>query len=564
MAWIGAIFAKTNIRQNELRKILAIMTDAAFSTRKSSAVVCSQFANMYINDVQRHGLAQLSMPIEIAQPTDMHIEDQGAPALVYAGHFYEIRGTTCQPCQAQRSTNQMISKRVGNFLAGTGTLKHKVKQVLTSLDGDYALAVSDGNVIVASRDSRGTKPLYFAENNEFCALASNRRPLWKIGLNEVRPVRAGTLALLGCGGVNIEKAFSHRREGTEIHDMADAVCAYGQVLYSAVRKRLTEVRDRNKKVGVLLSGGVDSCLLAKLVRDVGSELGIEPIAYTAGLADAPDVAYAQEFAHDLDIKCKTVLLDIDRVEKHIPEVIEAIEESDFVQVETGIGLYAAMDVASQDGISTVFSGQGADELWGGYSWYPKVLAVDGRQTLCRRMRHDFARADIETLDRENKIAMAHGVELFFPYLDAEVVRLAMGVACELKVASGQDCLGKHPHRQLAMRLGISGKYANREKVAIQHGAGIHGLLDAIARRNGFDHALVREVGYRSKHVTKEKLGSSARYGYRYVARDLWHVPENVQFFFHVTAYRKGLLNTPTRDRVQRFADRARPSSSVPI
>jgi asparagine synthase (glutamine-hydrolysing) len=255
-------------------------------------------------------------------------------------------------------------------------------------------------------------------------------------------------------------------------------------------------------------------------------------------------------------------LSIDGIEEYIPKVIEAIEDSDFVQIETGIGIYAAIDMARQDGLRVIFSGQGPDELWGGYRWYPMVLGKDGRQELCRRMWDDFTRADIETLDRENKIAMAHGVELLFPYLDTDVVNVAMSVASELKVTSEEDYLGKHPHRRLAIKMGIPKEYANREKLAIQHGTGIHSVLDEIAKKNGFDPALVKDIGYKSEEITTAKMGSSARYGYRYDEKNLWQVPQHVQLFLHTLAYRKGLLNKSVRDRVGYFLEQSRLSSRV--
>jgi asparagine synthase (glutamine-hydrolysing) len=307
----------------------------------------------------------------------------------------------------------------------------------------------------------------------------------------------------------------------------------------------------------LLSGGVDSCLIAKLVRDAASGMGMEAIAYSVGLPGSPDLDFAREFAGELGIKHRMKILSLDVVKEYIPKVIEAIEDSDFVQVETGIGLYAALEMASHDGVTVVLSGQGPDELWGGYSWYPKVLGKDGRQELCSRMWEDFTRVDIETLDRENKIAMAHGVELFFPYLDTEVVNVAMSVASELKVTSEDDRLGKHPHRRLAIKMGISEKYANREKLAIQHGTGIHGVLDDIARSDGFDPSLVKEIGYKSEDITAKKLGSSARYGYRYIDKKLWQVPQHVQLFLHALAYRKDLLDISVRDRVGHFVEKAR-------
>jgi asparagine synthase (glutamine-hydrolysing) len=369
------------------------------------------------------------------------------------------------------------------------------------------------------------------------------------------------LAIFDHEKVSVKKAWPLHKKEINIMSMARAVDKYEQALCSAVRKRLAEVNHTNK-VGVLLSGGVDSCLIAKLVHDAASGLGMEVIAYTAGLPDSPDVNFAREFAEELAIKHEMKMLSIDGIEEYIPKVIEAIEDSDFVQIETGIGIYAAIDMASQDGTRAIFSGQGPDELWGGYKWYPKVLGKDGRQELCRRMWDDFTKADIETLDRENKIAMAHGVELFFPYLDNEVVNVAMSVASELKVTSEEDYLGKHPHRQLAIKMGISEKYANREKLAIQHGTGIHGVLDDIARRNGFDPALVKDIGYKSEGITTEKMGSSARYGYRYTGKKLWQVPQHVQLFLHALAYRKGLLDKSVRDRVGYFLEKARLSSRV--
>jgi asparagine synthase (glutamine-hydrolysing) len=333
--------------------------------------------------------------------------------------------------------------------------------------------------------------------------------------------------------------------------MPQAVDAYEQALRSAVRKRLVGTQHPGK-LGVLLSGGVDSCMIAKLVRDVASSLGQDVVAYSAGLADSPDVKFAREFARELDITHKLKILTIHEVEEYIPRVIEAIEDSDFVQVETGIGLYAAIDMANRDGINVLFSGQGPDELWGGYNWYPDVLGRDGRQELSRRMWDDFTRADIETLDRENKIALAHDIELLFPYLDTEVADVAMSVASELKVTSKEDRLGKHPHRQLAVKLGVPEKYANRGKFAIQHGTGIHDVLDDIARKNGFDPTLVKHIGYKSGEITKEKMGSSSRYGYRYMAKELWQVPQHVQFFFHALAYKQGLLDRSVRHRVGYF------------
>jgi asparagine synthase (glutamine-hydrolysing) len=562
MTWIGGIFSKVNTSQSELRKKLAVMMETACPASEPSTIAYPRCISSILDDANGQALAEVSLPVEGTLPEDVYAGHQEKLALIYDGHLYNSESTGAKLSRARHRVNETAAGSLVHLLAELpGNLEQKVRKVLTDLDGDYALAATHTGHIVIARDSLGTKPLYFAENRRVSAFASNKKPLWKIGLKEVRPLRAGMLAILGDGKVSIKKALPFRKREIEIKDMARAVNAYEQALYSAMRKRLVEM-NHVRKVGVLLSGGVDSCLIAKLVQDAASGLGMETIAYTAGLPDSPDVNFAREFARELGINHKMKVLSIDEVEEYIPKVIEAIEDSDFVQIETGIGLYAAIDMASRDGIRVIFSGQGPDELWGGYNWYPKVLGKDGRQELCRRMWDDFTRADIETLDRENKIAMAHGVDLLFPYLDTEVVNVAMSVASELKVTSEEDYLGKHPHRQLAIKMGIAEKYANREKLAIQHGTGIHGVLDDIARRNGFDPALVKDIGYKSEEITTEKMGSSARYGYRYTGKKLWQVPQHVQLFLHTLAYRKGLLDKSVRDRVGYFLEKARLSSRV--
>jgi asparagine synthase (glutamine-hydrolysing) len=562
MTWIGGIFSKGNMSQGDLRKKLALMIETACFADESPALAHPMCINSILDEANGRALVKASLPVEGESPEHFYTDNQERLAVMYDGHLYNSENIGLKLSQAQHVVNRTAAESLVHLLAQLpGTLEHKVKEAITKLDGDYALAVSDTDRIVILRNLLGTKPLYFDKNSRFSAFASNKKPLWKIGLDAVRPLRAGMLAIFDHERVSTKKALPSRKKEIEVRDMAQAVGLYQGALYSAVRKRLVEVAHIGK-VGVLLSGGVDSCLIAKLIYDIASSLGIEVILYTVGLPDSPDVNFARKFAGEQGIKHKMKILSIDKIEEYIPKVIEAIEDSDFVQIETGIGIYAAIDMASQDGIRVIFSGQGPDEVWGGYNWYPKVLGKDGRQELCRRMWDDFTRADIETLDRENKIAMANGVELLFPYLDTKVVNVAMSVASELKVTSEEDYLGKHPHRQLAIKMGIPEKYSNRAKLAIQHGTGIHGVLDEIARRYGFKPGLVKAIGYKSENITSNKMGSSARYGYRYTEKKLWQVPQHVQFFFHALAYSKGLLNKSVRDRVGYFLGKARSSSKV--
>ena len=477
-------------------------------------------------------------------------------SVLYEGNLYNSENLRLSLASKQKPASGSTAEIVAYLLAERyqGNLVDALKQVSPMLDGEFCLAASDEKQVVLMRDFAGLRPAFYAENNKLFAFASRKTALWEIGMRNVRPLRAGMVASFGKDGIILDEAYPLSKMNIQvtINDLVEAVDNYCALLKAAVEKRLNKV----KRVAALVSGGVDSCLIAKLVSDISAMRGIEVTTYTAGVEGATDIEYAERFAQELGLKHKVRRLSQDEIESYIPRVAAAVEERDFVQIEAGIGVYAAVEMASQDGLKVIFSGQGPDELWGGYSWYPQVIARDGYDGLLQNMWGDLERADVETFDRENRIAIAHGVEKVFPYADIEVVKLAMSVSPRLKITSAEDRVGKHPHREAAKKLGLPAQYADRSKDAAQHGTGIHGTLDAIARKNGFTPELVEHIGYDSDEVSQEKLASSTRYGYLYAEKELWQTPQHVQFFFDSVAYRSNLLNEAERSRIEQFLKKA--------
>jgi len=550
MSEIAGVSSKDSDAADSLAIVLENLRPQAIAKIDSADHRFPPLVSSVVKDAHNNkALAELSFPIERKPIEQPHIDPDSNLVLIYDGELYNAQEIASKLEQRHSLINQASAESLV-YLMGElpGSLEEKVRGALEVVDGDYALAVGSTDQMVVARDTLGTKPLYFSEANGLLAFASNKKALWQLGMDQVMPIRAGTLAIFDREGVELKEALPIRKGKVKIKDMSEAVDCYQEAICSAVKKRLRNV----DKVAVLLSGGIDSCLIAKILHDLAPSAGIEVIAYTAGFPESEDIRTAQEFSQEIGMEHRIKVLSVAEVERYIPKVIETIEERDFVQIEAGIGIYAAMNTASQDGIEVIFSGQGPDELWGGYAWYPEVLNQEGRQELSKRMWDDLTRGDIETLDRENKIARAHGIDMMFPYIDPEVVNLAMSVAPELKVTSGNDHLGKHPHRELAQAMGIPPEYANRTKTAAQHGTGVHGVLDGIARKNGFDEDKVQKMGYSSDKITTEKLGSSSRYGYRYIERGLWQVPQNVQFFLDALAYERGLLNRAERDKIEHF------------
>jgi asparagine synthase (glutamine-hydrolysing) len=218
------------------------------------------------------------------------------------------------------------------------------------------------------------------------------------------------------------------------------------------------------------------------------------------------------------------------VEQCIPEIIDTIEDSNAGQVEVAIPIYAAVKLAHEDGINVMLSGQGADELFGGYPWYARVLEKDGYQVLRDHMTEDLLLLYKETLEREDKITMAHSIEMREPFLDKRIIKLSMQMDLKLNLKGINDQFGKHVHRKLAQRLGIPRNIAYRPKEAAQHGSGMHGVVDMIARKHGFDESTISS-GYTEVLKSREKVGSSQRYGYLFENEKLWIAEPHVQMYF---------------------------------
>lgn len=415
-----------------------------------------------------------------------------------------------------------------------GTLSGAVETTLTALDGMYALAVTDGDEIVIARDTIGIKQLYVGENANLVAFASERKALWEIGISDEKRLPPGTVARVTKSGIDIKRVTKPLLDRDKtISDRERAISEYLNVLTEAVKKRVRGL----DRIGVIFSGGVDSLMIAEIAKRY-----CDVTCYTGGLADSEDVRFAKDSAKRLGLPIRVNELTSRDIEESIPGIIEAIEDRLFAQIEVAVPIYAAVQLAHRDGLKVMLTGQGADELFGGYPWYRRIVEVEGYEAFDEYSKGDILNLYRETLEREDKITMAHSIELRVPFLDSEVIELARRMDDRLKIRSPDDRLGKYVHRELAKRLGIPDDLADRPKEAAQHGSGSHEALLRMAKERGYDEGLVEGLDYEVERSVREQLGSSVRYGYKYGGANLWAVPKHAQLFIDAIATENEILN----------------------
>lgn len=426
----------------------------------------------------------------------------GKLALIHNGEIYNYQKLRSLLYKTHNIKTSSDSEIIVHLLEETyqGDLLDAMKKVIRLLDGMYTIAATDGQSIVAARDPIGKKPFYYIRNEEVTYFASEKKALWNGKDNPIR-VLPGDILQIDGNGSKIHDGFYLQLPQIDIVDFREAVEIYKEVLIGAVQKRLTGLTESH--IGMIFSGGIDSVLIAKLLQREGKDV----ICYCTGTVDSGDIVAAKSVAKDLGLELKVTIIDETTVDALLPDIIRDVEESGLLQVEVAIPMYLAAALAAKDGIKVMFTGQAADEIFAGYPWYNDVLENFGYLRLHEKLWEDLTFLYTDTLEREDKLTMAHSIELRAPYLDRDVIQTAMRISPRLKLDGANDTLRKRVHRQAAVELGVPPYLAFRGKDPAQSGSGIHGIIENIA------NSKIAEVDNNLVNVNiKRDKGSLYRYG----------------------------------------------------
>lgn len=217
---------------------------------------------------------------------------------------------------------------------------------------------------------------------------------------------------------------------------------------------------------IMFSGGLDSGLIAVLASRHGT-----PHLYTVGLEGSHDMAMGEEAARHLDLPWTPIVMGADDIINACREMLSMVRAKSPVMVSFELPLQI---IASRAEEEILISGQGADEMFGGYSRYLEMGPEDAQ----RAMVDDLARMFSDVLPLEDAIAGRYGKRVERPFLDPEVRKLAASMPVAEKIRGG---VRKAPLRDAAHAVG-SDLIASREKKAAQYGSGFMKVLKARARK----------------------------------------------------------------------------------
>lgn len=378
----------------------------------------------------------------------------GSKAITYNGEIYNFGEFLPGHSDTAALADVILKDGMDSFL-----------KAAPSIDGEYAFAYFDGSGLMLARDPVGIKPLFYGKTDDGFGFASEKKALMGIGIRDIKALAPGHVYHNG----EENKAISLPPYDPVIKDAWEAVEALDDALAHAVRIRAHE------RAAVAFSGGVDCSL-------IGAMSGL-PLC-TVGLKGSYDIKAAKKAASLMSAEERHVVYEFDEkdVDDALPEVVYAVESADPVKVSIALPLFILAREARLDGYKVLLSGQGADELFGGYARY-EAAASDG--TLPEMLQYDLAHIAEVNLERDDAATMAHGIELRVPYLDMRVINVAQQIDPSLKVYFD----GKNYIRKYVLRK-MSEKYLPREvsyapKKAIQYGTSTQKALERLASKRNF-------------------------------------------------------------------------------
>jgi asparagine synthase (glutamine-hydrolysing) len=292
------------------------------------------------------------------------------------------------------------------------------------LDGVFAFAAMRDDDWLVARDPIGVKPLYYGRD-----AAGN---LWFASELKALVGRCAWFKVFPPGHVYtrrgglrrwyerswLEGRPDYRRDAAGLRERFEA----------AVDKRLMS----DVPLGVLLSGGLDSSLVAALAarlvkrRDPSRRL----MSFAIGVdGDSPDLRAAREVAAFVGTEHHEVRLDLDEGVAALRDIIWHTETYDIPTVRASIPMYFLSRYIRDQGVKVVLSGEGSDEVFGGYLYF---YFAEGPEAFHRETVERVKNLHFCDVLRADKSTMAHGVEARVPFLDLAFLDLAMTIDPSLK------------------------------------------------------------------------------------------------------------------------------------
>ncbi len=348
--------------------------------------------------------------------------------------------------------------------------KFGIKKTLELVHGVYSFCYWAKDDVYLARDIIGIKPLWYSLDKGllFCsekkAIEGNAKNIVELNPRTILHYNNTT-----------KKSKIIKRPFFELTKNKDSEQEQIETAHRLLKKAV-EMRIPDRKFGILLSGGIDSAMIAKMLKDSKAEFS----AYVATVDESAEVEAARRIAADLKIPLKIAY--VTDIHVLLAKVIPLIEDSNVVKAGVAATFYAACELAKKDDCKVIFSGIGSDELFAGYSRFK----YGNLNTINKDCYSDILRFYERNAYRDDVITMHNNLELRIPFLDVDLVRYALTIDPSLKIKKEHnEIIEKQVVREIGKRIGLPGYVVQKKKKAAQYSSGVDKAMQKAAKEHGF-------------------------------------------------------------------------------
>ena len=295
-------------------------------------------------------------------------------------------------------------------------------ETIKLLDGDFAIIISDGDMVHFARDRVGVRPLFTGKTKQgFLAIASLAKSL----LSFCDDVKQLPPSMVSYNRKTKEFITNNYVYNLKYIHSSSIYSDIKNTLIESVKKRLLS----DRPIGCLLSGGVDSSLITSILCKLLGSSNVR--TYSVGMEGSSDLKYAKIVANYLNTNHTEVLFTPEEGIDSIPEVIHSLETYDITTIRASVGMHILSKyIKNNTTDKVIFSGEGSDELLCGYLYFHNSPSPSSSEEESLRLIKDLYKYDVLRADRT---VSGNGLELRVPFLDKEFLDLSISLTGYQKI-----------------------------------------------------------------------------------------------------------------------------------
>lgn len=341
-----------------------------------------------------------------------------------------------------------------------------IKKTLHIIDGDFAFVLYDieKDLIFTSRDPVGLKPLFIGyKDNKIISFSSEIKSINMICDKIIQHP-------IGCYMKNNKfySYFNYVDKTPELYQKYDKMGdnKVRDLLVKSVKKRILHT---DKPYAILCSGGIDSSLILSIAKEILHKKNIHVFSIELDGSRSMDSFYATMLTDLYDVKHTIVKFTWEEGVNKMKEVIKNIESYDVNTIRASIPMYLLAEyISNNTNYKVILSGEGADELFMGYSYFRYYNEMDGDLVNKESLRLIKNLHSFDVL-RAERCFSSHGLELRVPFLDKNFIKYVLNLGGNKKILINK--VEKHLLRVSFSHLKIPERILYRQKERFSDGIG---------------------------------------------------------------------------------------------